>query len=183
MRQIIILLTALLLTTAGAWAEEDADANTKDGPGEDQARAVHQLQVIGGSYFGTGDEFLYSGVTADPGAVIPESVSDGEPAVHAHGDIEYHQAADGEYEGRYDLQYYGQDSILGPMWGVPGDTLPETGIAADDPRLTDPHVARPAEEHEPSLDHELPEGYTLIGRTEDGRIIVFKSSADEFDDF
>jgi len=69
------------------------------------------------------------------------------------------------------------------MWGVPGDTLPETGIAADDPRLTDPHVAHPAGDPEQTLEQELPEGYSLIGHTEDGRIIVFKSSADEFDDF
>ena len=183
MRLIAIVLATLLLTSAGAWAQEESGESKGTEPGDEQARAAQHLQTIGGSSFGTGDEFLYTGVIADPGAVIPESVSDGEPAIHSHGDIEYHQAADGEYQGRYDLHYYGQDSILGPMWGVPGDTLPETGIAPDDPRLNDPHVAQPAGDHEPTLDHELPEGYTEIGRTEDGRIIVFKSSADEFDDF
>ena len=182
MRLAFITVIAVLLATSVTWAQ-DSERSVGNESSADEDRAANHLQTIGGSYFGTGDEFLYTGVTADPGAVIPESVSDGEPVAHSHGDIEYHQAADGEYEGRYDLQYYGQDSILGPLWGVPGETLPETGAASDDPRLTDPHVARPAQEREPSPDPELPEGYTEIGRTEDGKIIVFKSSADEFDEF
>lgn len=180
MKTLLLTIIAFVLLALPAWAaDDDSDKDSK----KDEEKAQSQLQSIGGSYFGTGDEFLYTGIAEDPGAVTPHSVSDGTPDPHHHADNVDYSGTIGEYQPRYDLLYYGQDGTVGPLWGVPATAIPGTGISADDPRALDPHVARAAIDAVQSADHEdlADEGLVVVGETEDGRKIAFRRSAYEFD--
>jgi len=168
MKTILALLCGLLLLTATAWAA-DSDDNAKDKSKDDHAKASNHLDIVGGSYFGTGDEFLYSGVSADPGAVVPLSVSEAGPGSHLHGPVDLRLPTDAEYRGNYDLNYYGRDNVVGPMWGAPGEELGDNSSLA---ATTIQHLQL---EFDPA---DKTDGIQLL---DDGRIVVFQSDAGRYE--
>lgn len=165
MRLTAIAILALLLLTAPAWAKDKGDTSKRDKSSADE------LAAIGGSYFGTGDEFLTSGVTADPGAVIPESVLDAGPGDHLRGTLDFHLPVDAAYKGDVNLDNFGADNVIGPLWGAPDTEITATGKDSKKPTLAQSTY------EQLQIDFDPDNKTDGIWLTKDGRIAHFKSDA------